>query len=67
MKRRRKKWRPGVANEAELRDEMDAYIFLGNVKQHLADHQPVTEGDANAWEIVDIAQARAWEEEVRRG
>ena len=34
----------------------DPYLFLMMVKQHLADHQPMDQGDIEAWEICDRLQ-----------
>lgn len=36
----------------------DPYLYLANVKAHLADHRPMTEGDEDAWGIVDAMQVR---------
>ena len=63
--------------DSELRDEFDAYLYMADVLTHLANHKPITEGDAAAWEICEAAQKRVWaiaqieaqddDSEVRRG
>jgi hypothetical protein len=36
--------------------DLDPYLYLAMVKSHLADHHPLTFGDAEAWEICDRLQ-----------
>lgn len=37
----------------------DLYLYLANVKTHLANHSPMDRGDENAWLIADMIQG--WE------
>jgi hypothetical protein len=39
-------------------------MYLAGVLGHLANHRPMTEGDAYAWELVRIRQEQSWAEEV---
>jgi hypothetical protein len=43
----------------------DPYLILADVKAHLADHQPLTNGDAEAWRICDCCQRIVSDEERR--
>jgi hypothetical protein len=36
--------------------DLDPYLYLASVKSRLADHQPMTLGDAWAWELCDKRQ-----------
>lgn len=38
----------------------DAFLFLAQVKTHLANHNPMTAGDAEAWELCDQAQIKVF-------
>jgi hypothetical protein len=45
--------------EAQPFDErvvVDPYLYLANVKAHLADHKPMTQGDEDAWWLASGAQ-----------
>lgn len=49
-----------MAND-HLRDQIaelsvDAYLYLGSVKLHLAEHSPMTVGDEEAYQICDWLQ-----------
>jgi len=35
---------------------IDPYLYLASVKAHLADHFPMTQGDADAWHLCDRIQ-----------
>jgi hypothetical protein len=37
----------------------DPWLLLGGAKLHLADHSPLTVGDAEAWAICDRLQEEA--------
>lgn len=45
-----------VCAEQQTTEVTDGYLYLANVKAHLADHQPMTEGDEDAWHLADDAQ-----------
>lgn len=34
----------------------DGFMYLAAVKTHLANHQPMTDGDQDAWKLCDYAQ-----------
>ena len=40
------------------------YFYLAQVKTHLANHYPMSLGDARAWEIADQAQQQCQREEL---
>lgn len=44
--------------------EASPAMYLASVLAHLADHKPMTEGDAYAWTLVRMRQDQSWAEEV---
>ena len=45
--------------ESLLDSKVETWGVLGNVKMHLAEHNPMTEGDEAAWWLCDELQNEA--------
>ena len=51
---------------ADTPERTDPYMLLAGAKLHLADHQPMTADDEEAWLILDGFQAFVWKEQRQR-
>jgi hypothetical protein len=50
-------------SQPEFSPGFDLYLYLANVKMHLADHSPMDQGDMHAWCIADAIQE--WDDQFR--
>jgi hypothetical protein len=48
--------RPPILDEENYRPAFDLYLYLGDVKTHLANHKPMDDADEAAWWLIDIIQ-----------